>query len=298
MKGSRVQAVVQELRGEKIDIVPWDRDPARFVCNAIAPAEVVRVVIDEGNANMELVVPDAKLSLAIGRRGQNVRLASQLTEWKLDIVSESRFQQIEEEAMKALSRLSDDEEVARELYRMGFRSLDEVLDAGEAELSSVPGIAAEDLPALKERASVAMESLRQEALSTMAQREEAPTERERLMLIRGVNSRMADQLERSGYGSAEAIAVETDVDRLALKSGLGAQKSQVLKEAAQRFVREEWPAIEVQLQSNLERVREAAAAAERAEAAQAPQAQASAPDSDKAELAPESSEGQSEDEEA
>jgi len=91
MKGSRVQAVVQELRGEKIDIVPWDRDPARFVCNAIAPAEVVRVVIDETNSNMELVVPDPKLSLAIGRRGQNVRLASQLTGWRLDIVSESRF---------------------------------------------------------------------------------------------------------------------------------------------------------------------------------------------------------------
>jgi N utilization substance protein A len=96
MKGSRVQAVVQELRGEKIDIVPFDRDPARFVCNAIAPAEVGRVIIDEQNHSMELVVPDAKLSLAIGRRGQNVRLASQLTGWKLDIISESRFREIED----------------------------------------------------------------------------------------------------------------------------------------------------------------------------------------------------------
>ena len=89
---------------------------------------------------MELVVPDAKLSLAIGRRGQNVRLASQLTGWRLDIVSESRFQQIEEEAMAALSRLSADEELSRSLYRMGFRSLDEVAEASEGELASVPGV--------------------------------------------------------------------------------------------------------------------------------------------------------------
>jgi hypothetical protein len=79
VKGSRVQAVVQELRGERIDIVPYDEDPARFVCNAIAPAEISRVLIDEADHAMELVVPDEKLSLAIGRKGQNVRLASQLT---------------------------------------------------------------------------------------------------------------------------------------------------------------------------------------------------------------------------
>src|SRR5215471_2413104 len=87
--GGRVQAVVQELRGEKIDIVPWDEDPARFVCAALAPAEVARVIIDEANHAMELIVPDDQLSLAIGRRGQNVRLAAQLTGWKLDINSET-----------------------------------------------------------------------------------------------------------------------------------------------------------------------------------------------------------------
>src|SRR3979411_1915464 len=83
MKGSRVQAVVQELRGEKIDIVPWDEDPARFVCNALQPAEVSRVLLDEQNKAMEIIVPDDQLSLAIARRGQNVRLAAQLTGWKL-----------------------------------------------------------------------------------------------------------------------------------------------------------------------------------------------------------------------
>ena len=103
MKGSRVQAVVQELRGEKIDIVPWDEDPARFVCNALAPAEVSRVLIDEQNHAMEIIVPDDQLSLAIGRRGQNVRLASQLTGWKLDINTETRVKEMREFANASAS---------------------------------------------------------------------------------------------------------------------------------------------------------------------------------------------------
>ncbi len=247
MKGSRVQAVVQELRGEKIDIVPWDRDPARFVCNAIAPAEVVRVVIDEGNSNMELVVPDAKLSLAIGRRGQNVRLASQLSGWRLDIVSESRFQQIEEEAMAALSRLSTNEELSRSLYRMGFRSLDEVVEASEGELASVPGVSAEDVAKLREDAGSAMEELRKERLAAMTDATEAPSERDKLLLVRGVNSRVADKLEQNSYSSVDAIAGEEDTDRLAIKSGLGAARAQALKAAVAEFVQTEWPPIEVKM---------------------------------------------------
>ena len=272
MKGSRVQAVVQELRGEKIDIVPWDRDPARFVCNAIAPAEVVRVVIDEGNSNMELVVPDPKLSLAIGRRGQNVRLASQLTGWRLDIVSESRFKQIEEEAMAALSRLSADEEVSRSLYRMGFRSLDEVVDASEGELASVPGVPAEQVASLREDAARAMEDLRRERLEAMSSLEEEPTERARLLVVRGVNSRVADQLEQSGYASVDAIAGEEDTDRLAIKTGLGAQRAQALREAARTFVADEWPPVRERLDESISAAVAAAEAARvqaEAEAAEA-----------------------------
>ena len=264
MKGSRVQAVVQELRGEKIDIVPWDRDPARFVCNAIAPAEVVRVVIDETNSNMELVVPDPKLSLAIGRRGQNVRLASQLTGWRLDIVSESRFKQIEEEAMEALSRLSADEEVSRSLYRMGFRTLDEVVEASEAELASVPGVAAEEVARLREDAASAMEALRQEALAAMADRTEAPTHREKLLLVRNVNARIADRLEQSGYGSIEAIAAEDDTDRFAIKSGLGATRAQSVMAAVDEFISKEWPPIEQKMNASIAAAEAAAAEAEAA----------------------------------
>jgi N utilization substance protein A len=283
MKGSRVQAVVQELRGEKIDIVPWDRDPARFVCNAIAPAEVVRVVIDEANSNMELVVPDPKLSLAIGRRGQNVRLASQLTGWRLDIVSESRFKQIEEEAMAALSRLSADEEISRSLYRMGFRSLDEVVEASEGELASVPGISAEDVAQLRDDAGRAMEELRKESLAAMADRTEAPLDRDKLLLVRGVNGRVADQLEQNGYGSVEAIAAEEDTDRLAIKSGLGAAKAQALKAAVAEFVGNEWPPVEVKMlesiaaaQAEAARLEAEAAAAEEAVAAAAAVVEAAA----------------------
>src|ERR1700730_8986840 len=141
MKGSRVQAVVQELRGEKIDIVPYDRDPARFVCAAIQPAEVNKVIVDEADGRMELVVPDEKLSLAIGRKGQNVRLAAQLTGWKLDIISESKFKQMEEEAISALQQIEGvNDTVARSMYRLGFRALEELAEASEAELGAIPGL--------------------------------------------------------------------------------------------------------------------------------------------------------------
>ena len=93
MKGSRVQNVVQELRGEKIDIIPWHLDPAKFVCNALAPAEISRVIIDEDNRSMEVIVPDEYLSIAIGKKGQNVRLASKLAGWHLDVKNETRYSQ-------------------------------------------------------------------------------------------------------------------------------------------------------------------------------------------------------------
>src|SRR5690349_9521661 len=167
MKGSRVQAVVQELRGEKIDIVPYDRDPARFVCNAIAPAEVSRVIIDEANSAMELVVPDDKLSLAIGRRGQNVRLASQLTGWRLDVIGEAKFKLMEEEAIAALASIEKlDRNHALALYKQGFRTLDEVAEASEEELGSLEGLGGPtNAASLRRRAAQAMEGLRQRRLS-------------------------------------------------------------------------------------------------------------------------------------
>ena len=140
MKGSRVQAVVQELRGEKIDIVPFDDDPARFVCNAIAPAEVSRVIIDAEGHRMELIVPDDKLSLAIGKKGQNVRLASQLTGWRIDIHSETKIKELEQQAKDAMGSLpSVGMEMADTLFRLGWRSVADLAYADPVELSAVPG---------------------------------------------------------------------------------------------------------------------------------------------------------------
>ncbi len=153
MKGSRVQAVVQELRGEKIDIVTWDPDPAKFICNALAPAEIIRVVVDEERHSMEVVVPDDQLSLAIGKRGQNVRLASRLTGWKLDVTSETHYNQALKEGYRSLLDLQGvGEKRASDLYEEGFRSAEDVARASIEDLASVDGIGEETASRLIEDA--------------------------------------------------------------------------------------------------------------------------------------------------
>ncbi len=141
MKGSRVQAVVQELRGEKIDIVPYDGDPVKFVCNAIAPAEVSRVLMDVGSHTMQLIVPDEKLSLAIGKKGQNVRLASQLTGWRIDIHSVTKVGEMEQRARQSLAAIDGaTAELAEALFKAGWRSASEVAAAKPDELAAMPGV--------------------------------------------------------------------------------------------------------------------------------------------------------------
>ncbi|MEC7520102.1 MAG: transcription termination factor NusA [Myxococcota bacterium] len=271
MKGSRVQAVVQELRGEKIDIVPWDRDPARFVCNAIAPAEVSRVIIDEAHGGMELVVPDAKLSLAIGRRGQNVRLASQLSGWKLDIVSESRFRQMEEQALSEIGRISGtDEEMVKSFYRMGFRSLDEIAEAPDAELQTIDGIATpEEAAKIRAQAAKAMEGHRLERVADAKQSVENLTDRDHLLLAPNLTERIVDALESSGYRSPQDVLNEADVDRLAIRTGLGIQKAQEVKEGVAHYVDNEMEGVVAAQRAAREKheAEMAAAAAAEAEAA-------------------------------
>jgi N utilization substance protein A len=144
MKGSRVQAVVQELRGEKIDIVTWDSDPAKFICNALAPAEITRVVVDEGDKSMEVVVPDDQLSLAIGKRGQNVRLASRLSGWNLDVTSEANYNLALRQAYNSLLELDGvGEKTALNLYQEGFRSAEDVAGVSVEELIQIDGIGPE-----------------------------------------------------------------------------------------------------------------------------------------------------------
>jgi len=277
MKGSRVQAVVQELRGEKIDIVPYDRDPARFVCNAIAPAEVSRVIIDEANSAMELVVPDDKLSLAIGRRGQNVRLASQLTGWRLDVIGESKFKQMEEEAIAALASIEKlDRGTALALYKQGFRSLDEVVEASEQELGSLEGLGGPaNAASLRRRASEAMDRLRVKRLEEACSGNKVLTERDTLLLLRGVTARMADQLQHAGYKTPRDIEGEQDIDRLAIRTGLGSKRAQELRDAVLAY--NEQDATRVEEGQKLARERQAEAEAKlRAEAAARASAEAEA----------------------
>ncbi len=153
MKGSRVQSVVQELRGEKIDIVNYVEEPAQFVCNAIKPAEVNKVIVHDKNLSMEIIVPDDQLSLAIGKRGQNVRLAAQLTGWNIDIYSESKIEEIQKRAKKSMAEeLQIDESLASILYSHGFRSTREISELPLEEMLKLPGIGQELLTQIHERA--------------------------------------------------------------------------------------------------------------------------------------------------
>jgi N utilization substance protein A len=159
MKGSRVQNVVQELRGEKIDIIPWHLDPAKFVCNALAPAEISRVVIDESNQSMEVIVPDEFLSIAIGKKGQNVRLASKLSGWHLDVKSETRYTKAMQSGYDSLVALPGvGISMADTLYEAGFYSADEVSRASIEDLVQIRGIGEEKAKKLVEGAQLFMET--------------------------------------------------------------------------------------------------------------------------------------------
>ena len=245
VKGSRVQAVVQELRGERIDIVPYDRDPARYVCNAIAPAEISRVLVNEADHAMELVVSDEKLSLAIGRKGQNVRLASQLTGWKLDIISESKFKQMEEESINALSLIPGvTPSIAQTMYKLGFRSLEEVAEASTDELAGIPGLGgAENADRIKSSAETAMEELRQRRIREASRRTEPLSERERLLFVRGVGEHTINLLTSAGVGTVEQLHT-THEDSLLRDTGLGLRKVRQIKLGAQTFLSSEQKVIE------------------------------------------------------
>ena len=175
MRGSRVQAVVQELRGEKIDIVPWNTDSVRFVCSALAPAQVVRVMVDDSIRSMDVIVPDDQLSLAIGKKGQNVRLAVQLTRWKIDIKSESFMREVQADLAEALSMVEGAGEYeAKLLLDHGVASLDELAQTETELLISIPGISEEGANQVRERAQqLALEKVERERL----QQEQAEQER-------------------------------------------------------------------------------------------------------------------------
>src|SRR5262249_20634059 len=207
MRGSRVQAVVNELQGGKIDIIPWSMDPATFVVNALAPAEVAKVVLDEDRQRIEVVVPDQQLSLAIGRRGQNVRLASQLTNWDIDILteqeeSERRQAEFEKRTKNFMEALNVDEVVGQLLASEGFTSVEELAFVELKELAQIEGFDADTAQELQTRAQDYRNQIEAEL---DAKRKELGVE-DAVKDVPGVTTKMLVALGENGVKTVEDLA--------------------------------------------------------------------------------------------
>jgi N utilization substance protein A len=207
MRGVRVQAVVQELQGERIDIIPWSQESATFIVNALAPAEVTKVVLDEDTHRVEVVVPDEQLSLAIGRRGQNVRLASQLTGWQIDILteaeeSERRQKEFAERTKLYMDTLDVDETVAQLLASEGFATIEDVAYVPLDELASVEGFDEETAQELQNRALEFIEARNKELDD---KRRELGVEDD-VIAVPGVTPAMAVSLGEAGIKTLEDLA--------------------------------------------------------------------------------------------
>ena len=207
MRGSRVQAVVNELQGEKIDIIPWSQDVATFIVNALAPAEVVKVVLDEDRERIEVVVPDAQLSLAIGRRGQNVRLASQLTGWDIDIMteaeeSERRQKDFAERTTMFAEALDLDEMMGQLLASEGFASVEEIAYVQLNELASIEGFDEDTAQELQNRALAHLAQVE----ATFDERRKALGVEDELREVPGVTSPMLVAFGENDIKTVEDLA--------------------------------------------------------------------------------------------
>jgi N utilization substance protein A len=207
MRGSRVQAVVNELQGEKIDIIPWSQDAATFIVNALQPAEVAKVVLDEEAERIEVVVPDEQLSLAIGRRGQNVRLASQLTGWDIDILteqeeSERRQKEFQERSQLFVTALDVDEVVGQLLASEGFASVEEIAFVDINDLAGIEGFDEETANELQSRAREYLDRLEAEQ---DAERKSLGVE-DALKDVPGITTAMLVALGKNGIKTVEDFA--------------------------------------------------------------------------------------------
>ena len=225
MRGSRVQAVSNEIAGERVDIIPYDANPAQFVINAMSPAEVQSIVVDEERHGMDIAVAEDKLSQAIGRGGQNIRLASQLTGWELNVMTESDAETKSETESKALiatfmKQLDVDENVASILVQEGFSSIEEVAYVPAAELA---GIEEFDEDIIKELRNRARDVLLTQAIASEETLDAAmPTED--LLTLEGMSPDLALALARRGVRSREDLADQA-VDDLADIDGLSAEEA-------------------------------------------------------------------------
>lgn len=238
MKGSRVQSVVTNLRGEKIDIVPYEEDPIKFVCNAIAPAEVSRIRMNETTKTMELIVQDDQLSLAIGRKGQNVRLASKLTGWKLDIVSESEILRRTEGGQIPLRLIPGVGEGNAEVLE-GFEveTAQQLLDATDEKLASLKGFSKENLEEIKNHVLFYTEE-RAKTMSTLKNHfrhevdamefiDSLDDKHLNILKVPGIGIKLVRHLRLSNIGSIDDLLKVTH-DDFALKMALTDEEAQLI----------------------------------------------------------------------
>jgi N utilization substance protein A len=240
MKGSRVQNIVQELKGERVDIIKFSDDVAKFVCEALKPAEVSKVLMDEDNRYMEVVVADSQLSLAIGRKGQNVRLAAQLTGWKIDVVSETKMTQRYESAKTSLMQIPGiSDTVATALFQNGIHTIFDVVDTDVEELTQVPGlqdpVVAErikgeakkvvdsgqvimpveevkfEVSSVIKKKKTADELLRDEMQQLLKKEKQAEKDSD-LLKIKGVGTALAQVISEAGFSNEEQIASASEDD--------------------------------------------------------------------------------------
>jgi N utilization substance protein A len=253
MKGSRVQAVVQELNGEKIDIVPWDPDVARLVCNALAPAVVSKVIVDEENHAMEVVVADDQLSLAIGRRGQNVRLAAQLTGWKLDIKSEAKLaEQLAGVKMVLASIEGLGDMQAGVLVNEGIKSPSDLAALSPRQLVRLLNLddetAEKIITAAQAKAEEYEDALedgadyRSEDAFALPEDDQKPVERDHLkervqlfLRLNGVGEAAAAALAEGGYRAIGDVVADT-AEEVSDKTGLPIGVAKTIQMAADRYL--------------------------------------------------------------
>ncbi len=232
MRGSRVQAVVGELQGEKVDIVPWSSDPATFVVNALAPAEVAKVVLDEDTKRIEVVVPDLQLSLAIGRRGQNVRLASILSGWDIDIMSETEESDRRNEEFQTRSKLfmdvlDVDDVIAALLVGEGFTSIEDVAMVPIEALSGIEGFSEDVANELKTRAANFIE----EEAKTLEQKRIELGVKDELVKVDGLSTKMLVKLGEGGVKTLDDLGdLATDELQEILKD------FSIAKDAAEKLI--------------------------------------------------------------
>ncbi len=262
LKGQRVKNIVMELKGEKVDIVVWSPNEVKFACNAIAPAGVLQVVQDEANRVMDIIVPNEQLSLAIGKRGQNVKLASKLVNWELRIISDQDYQKIEEKGLAQLAELesleSDD---AMALYKMGFKTLEDLAETDVEDYPLIPGLNEKLINKIKDEAKEALsksginlewekKQLLKSYIENSSEYDDTDDDdieeveeqdfispEELVLSLPGVDEKIWIKLNVAGYYSLEDLLSDNSIEEFSNKTKFSLVKSRQLMNAAKQLLR-------------------------------------------------------------